>query len=247
MNSFIKFNLSFLLILYFSCQHTIPISPESQEPIVIQDFWAPLQNSPANRIFSFARDSKGRFYAGTSNGLFRSFDNGNIWENIHSSTPIAIYVSPIDGTILLSLSGSFTTSTVYSIDNGKSWRRPSQPLSGSIGRYLSLPTGEILAGGYFHDESSGGIFISSDRGDTWEQSTLGLWLSVLSLRRFETNSMHKILFLPNSTNRWYLLEGLSESLGSRSIVVVGNDHHIYVSTFGRGIYKSKEPLASIYK
>lgn len=196
MSTFFKFTFFVIwTIISLSCErHASSIEPNNKEPIVIQDAFSALPNSPGEEIWAMAVSPDGVLYAGVRDGLVRSFNNGTSWENIYSSgIPNVIYVSPTDSMILLSLAGSFITTTVFSLDTGKSWKHPSEPPQSSIGRYLSLPTGEILAGGYFHDESSGGIFISHDKGETWQRHPV--LSSGLSVSSFALNSSSQVFAL----------------------------------------------------
>ena len=164
--------ISILAFSSIACKKiTTPIEAENKSPIIVSDSWSVLPGSPGNPIWAMSISSEGVFYAGIKGGLVRSFDNGLTWEQIYSAgTPNVIYVSPYDSMIILSLTGTFITTTVYSTDNGLTWEQSiEQPKYSSINHYLSLPSGEILAGGFVHDESSGGMFISKNKCATWKR------------------------------------------------------------------------------
>ena len=341
-------------ILVFSSivckKNTNPIEVENESPIIVSDSWSLLPNPPGNPIWSMSVSTDGIFYAGTD-GLVRSIDDGLSWEQIYSSgTPNVIYVSPYDGMIILSLSGPFRTTTIYSTDNGVTWEQSNeQPKSSSIGNYLSLPSGEILAGGWVHDESTGGIFISKDKGVGWKRvpdfvkepnvvafalnsanevyaviasgflvyNTTAIycskdkgesWLQIptpdsliilnLVINKsdaliFSTNKsifisesntdnwkslypfihngyieslgldsndnllatffdredeMIKVLLFSQLSNNWYSIEGLNLPTSENHIsTLIGRDHHIYLATFGSGIYKTRLSIDSILK
>ena len=175
MSTYALLRIILLPILMFSLitckKNNNPIEVENKNPIVVSDSWSLLPNSPGNPVWAMFITSDGVLYAGIKGGLVRSFDNGLNWEQVYSSgTPSSIYVSPYDSMIILSLTGTFNTTIVYSNDNGLTWKQPiEQPKNSSITNYLSLPSGEILAGGHVHDESSGGIFISEDKCVTWNR------------------------------------------------------------------------------
>lgn len=161
--------LLILVCLLLTCKdYTIPVDPEIKDPVAVKDSWTLLPGSPGNPVWAMFLGEDGILYAGVEKGFVRSLDNGLSWELIYSSgTPNVIYVSPYDGEIILSLTGTFRSTTVYSIDNGKTWRPSVTQPGGSISLYLALPGGDLLAGGFVHDESAGGLFISKDKGVTW--------------------------------------------------------------------------------
>ncbi|MGE5861763.1 MAG: WD40/YVTN/BNR-like repeat-containing protein, partial [Ignavibacteria bacterium] len=71
------------------------------------------------------------------------------------------------------------------------------PNSSSIRHYLALPTGELLAGGFVHDESSGGIFVSKDKGVTWKRvPDFVKEPSVLSFALNSANDIYALITFP---------------------------------------------------
>jgi hypothetical protein len=59
---------------------------------------------------------------------------------------------------------------------------------------LALPSGEILAGGFVHDESSGGIFISKDRCVSWKRvPDIVNYPSVLSFAKNSANDIYAVI------------------------------------------------------
>lgn len=163
--------ISFLVFSSIVCKKdNHPVEAENTDPVIITDAWEKLPDPPGGMVWVMKAGDDGALYAGIESGLARSTDSGLSWEQVYSSTPNVIYFSPYDGMIILSLTGSFNTTTCYSTDNGVTWKcSEKQPASSSISHYISLPEGELFAGGFIHDESSGGLFISSDKGVSWNR------------------------------------------------------------------------------
>ncbi len=326
------------------------VEVENKSPIIVSEGWSLLANSPGDYIWAMSVSTEGVFYIGVEGGLFRSFDNGLSWEQVYSSgTPLVIYISPYDSVIVLSLSGTFHTTTVYSTDKGQTWKESNeQPQGSSVHYYLSLPSGEILAGGWGGDESTGGIYISKDKcvswkrvpdfvnglsvlsfalnsandvyavisssslsngtaiycskdkGQSWVQvrntDSLAIYYLVININDAlifgnsksifisESNTdnwksldpsfhdgliddlgidsndnllvtffdvednMTKVLLYSELSNNWYSIEGSNlPETGYPFSTLVGKDHHIYLATFGSGIYKTKLSIDEILK
>ncbi|MBI4854524.1 MAG: hypothetical protein HY819_22225 [Acidobacteria bacterium] len=120
------------------------------------------------KILSVATDQKQHIiYAGTNQGLYRSFDDGKTWElvTILNQTPViqAINVSPHDGNVLMVTSD---TTCFLTRDGGKTWLR----------RGGGIPYGEPLAVRFSNtnpnvivvgDYRNGGLYISTDLGESF--------------------------------------------------------------------------------
>ncbi|HSR43060.1 MAG TPA: sialidase family protein [Longimicrobiales bacterium] len=116
------------------------------------------------RVEALAEGPEGAVLSASFAGLFRSTDLGATWSQVGPAEEsyLALAVSD-DGAIL---AGTFGSGVLRSLDDGLTWTAtPSAPL----GVILTLATtpGRIYAGTY------GGVFRSTDGGDTWE-TVLGL-------------------------------------------------------------------------
>jgi len=125
------------------------------------NFWEPSNGPSGEAVGSLVVDSHDVVYSGSSNGIYRSTDNGNSWSSFAlqgRSAPV-ICVSAA-GTIFASLPDSVVH---RSTDGGKTWD------STSMGAYnlqslTADPNGDIFA-----VEWMVGGFRSTDDGGTWRE------------------------------------------------------------------------------
>ncbi len=120
------------------------------------------------KILSVATDQKQQIiYAGTNQGLYRSSDNGKVWEIVPviDQNPIvqAVNVSPHDANNVMIT----TDSTCFlTKDGGKTWRRRGGgiPYGDPIAvRFSNTNPNVILVGDY----RNGGLYISTDLGESF--------------------------------------------------------------------------------
>ncbi len=117
-------------------------------------------------------EMKGSIYAGTNHGVFRSTDDGTSWTAIntgmsHQTVGLAI----IGSVIFAATSGQGIYS---SLDSGTTWN-PVYSTDFTFTGLLSF--GGKLFGGAFQfvdSPSTGGIFVSTDLGNTWGHSDAGM-------------------------------------------------------------------------
>ncbi|MCK4655219.1 MAG: hypothetical protein KAU01_12325, partial [Candidatus Cloacimonetes bacterium] len=120
-----------------------------------QDYWESIYYSE-NSIHCIAINSIGYLFTGTQNGIYRSTDNGVIWDIIFDTFVVGsieinsqddIYASP--GPIY------------FSSDNGDNWDTLNYPET-SISHIFINSENNILVGFW------GGIYKSNDNGANWE-------------------------------------------------------------------------------
>ncbi len=195
---------------------------------------------PQNRCISLHVNGNtliGRF----TDGIYCSTDNGDTW--IRMSSFLESSITLID-TVLYTwrTGGDFLAST----DNGKKWT--------FIGKAIALPYGTYLHPSYLTLSSNGndfvsgtygkGIYISTDKGVTWNESNTGLTdLTVLQVAVSGSKlfvSTLSGLFLSNDDGHsWVLTKGTPDN-GSRTnnmLSVVGGTLFFITET---GIYRSTD-------
>lgn len=107
-------------------------------------------------------------FAGTSAGLYRSFDRGESWKRLSSLSFNQTHSLAIGGAYLFA---GINSSGVYrSDDNGTSWTEVNTGFQSSLIRSLAFTDGTLSAGCEAYDASlsyPGGIMQSVDNGANW--------------------------------------------------------------------------------
>ncbi len=129
-------------------------------------------------------------------GTFRSTDLGKTWELVAPGMTFNTMideVSPFNDSLFFAGAGGpemNTTGILVSADHGRTWRSCSVQ-GGDIRSLVALPThGDsscVLAGG------TGGVFRSTDDGQHWESSNIGLSDSVVSALAFCSDSVGGVI------------------------------------------------------
>jgi photosystem II stability/assembly factor-like uncharacterized protein len=129
---------------------------------------------PGQVVYAIAEDEKGRLYAGTEEGLFRSGD-GASWKMMRvpdgqtDTTILALDVSP-DGRTLLT--GTAGQGLWISHDNGDSWSVSANPATEAGEALTQADVSTILfdprPGGVAYASTSERAYRSDDKGLTWQ-------------------------------------------------------------------------------
>jgi photosystem II stability/assembly factor-like uncharacterized protein len=135
-----------------------------------QDFWYPLYGPYGGNILSFAEGPFGTLFVGTEGGgVFRSFDNGDEWEEANVGIPIdegrsgyKIYSILVHTNSFIFIGTSKQGRIFRSSDGGDSWTQVynSTIQTQTVTCFTSALNGAIIAG-------ANGILKSTDNGDTW--------------------------------------------------------------------------------
>ncbi len=148
---------------------TPTMSPRPSRPVRAVDGWSAVAGSHA-LIHQLIRAPWGALYAGTTQGVYASADDGAAWRSLGQGFPgpgieawgVAAIVGR-GGDAVLATCGD---GAVYRLPRaGGRWTRSTTHI-GSLGAYaiLALPGGAVLAG------SDEGIFRSADGGRSWRQT-----------------------------------------------------------------------------
>lgn len=148
--------IRYILLILFFFVNCIPASAQ----------WSKINSLSANTIRDLDYNN-GNFYAGTSNGLWRSSDQGVSWKNIStglSRDALVTYDIFFDGgaMYIATVEGNYKTT-----NGGANWTAKSSGIQigpGATKRYcyVYLRDGATLYSGAFS-----GLHRSSDGGDTW--------------------------------------------------------------------------------
>lgn len=188
-------------------------------------------------IYSLAIDPHNteRVYAATSYGVYRSLDAGENWQEInkklYNSNVYSLAIDPINKDILY-VGGD---GGVYKSNNGgDDWVEKNNGLTNPLVKVVAIDperNNRLYAGCW----GQGGLFISDNSGDEWR--AVNLEKMPLSMNQGTQTSNNNSSFLItaiviaiNKTNSSISGESLLSSATSTSTV--------YVSAFGKGIYRS---------
>ena len=144
-------------------------------------------------------------YAGATNGIYKSTDNGATFQRILNGFPPNINVTAYSltvssGNILAAVSVSFSPSDVlqtifYSSDDGSNWHQANLPLEPTfVSQVASDGTSLAYAGVYGQSFSVTGLYQSTNAGLTWRSRTDVLEVDIERLAVKGSNVLAATLF-----------------------------------------------------
>ena len=122
-----------------------------------QDFWEQLNTPDSINVSTVAFNSSGNVFMGSSNGVYKSEDEGETWIYCGLSNLVYNIVITDDDIIY----AGRLSSLYRSFDNGLTW----QLINQDIGCALSYITSDYILFGV----NWGGVYKSADSGYTWTQ------------------------------------------------------------------------------
>lgn len=132
--------------------------------------WEPYVIDSTLHILSFARDSTGRVWAGTSNNVYVSSDDGRTWtrsgQGITASYVASMATGP-DGTLY---AGAYNGNFFSSTDNGVEWKRGNLDPTAILVVSLVVDTNGVLFAGMINRA----VYRSTDQGRTWAPHLSGI-------------------------------------------------------------------------
>ena len=162
MNGVHKTGLCRILAALIAC---CPLAASAQS-----DFWQPTNGPNGGVAETVTVNSDGHLFAGIAgSGVFRSMDNGETWEAIHTGLAWALLFN-CDGHLFAGASGEVLRST----DNGETWDDGSGLPPFLVQSLAVNGDGHIFAG-----TEGSGVFRSTDNGETWEAINTGMTDSVV--------------------------------------------------------------------
>ncbi|KPL13870.1 MAG: hypothetical protein AMS26_12785 [Bacteroides sp. SM23_62] len=188
-------------------------------------------------------NNNGTIYAGTTNGLYQTTDNGDNWTEINTGLP-SNYILSIEintaGVIFMSVSSE----GVYrSTNNGVTWSQLTHGLTTySVNDFAINWNGDIFAA-----SNGDGIYVSKDGGDNWQAVNEGLTQDIVYTLAVKSNNdlfagTYEGVF--KSTNNGTNWTGYTEGIAGVNVsaLLINEDGNIiYAGTrFGKaaGMYRS---------
>jgi photosystem II stability/assembly factor-like uncharacterized protein len=205
--------------------------------------WVQTNGPYGGWIVALVVTSDGVAFAGGSRGLYRSTNNGDFWEQIINGLPRDQGVSKLaisrNGTIFAAAYASVYRST----DRGNSWQLANSGLPTSQIHFLTIDGNDRIFVSEGTIGTTGGIFFSSNGGDSWTQIDNGLPLYLFLESLVVNGSGHVFVAAPSGVyrstdlgNSWNKINSgfTGTSVGALTINSKG---HIIASLYD-GLYRS---------
>jgi photosystem II stability/assembly factor-like uncharacterized protein len=173
-------------------------TPEDAGPMMVPAFTEKV------KVLSFTEDDKNGIFAGTDNGLYRTYDIEKGWEKLPfgeglNENVFVVYSSPlVPGTIWV---GTATSGVIVSKDDGKTWTKVD-------GLPEKIPVSSITSDpkrpNYLYVGTTQSIYLSRDGGRTWMRAGRG---------NLPLGNYVSILIDPNNTDEMFAASALESDGG----------------------------------
>jgi len=204
------------------------------------------------KTLTFTEDGKNGLFAGTDNGLYRTYDITKGWEKLPFGEGLdrnvfVVYSNPqVPGTIWV---GTATSGVIMSRDDGKTWYKinatpdgvPISSIAGDPKRPNNLYIGTINS-----------FYLSRDGGRTWTRRggglPLGNYTSILvnpnnTDEMFVSSAIETdggVYYSDDAGNRWKRLDSKEMKIPSRRVWAMAFDPHdtnrIFAGSHSSGVY-----------
>ena len=204
------------------------------------------------KVLAYTEDGKNGIYAGTDNGLYRTYDMTKGWEKLPFGEGInenifVVTTSPNrPETVLV---GTATSGVVISEDGGKTWRKTGAvPEVAPVSSIAIDPTRPD----YIYIGTTAAIYMSRDNGKTWSFGRglpLGNYTSVLidpnnPDQVFISSSLESdggIYYSDDAGVKWRRIDSRDMKVPSRRVWSMAFDpydsNRIYAGTHSAGVYR----------
>lgn len=205
------------------------------------------------KVLAFTEDEKNGLFAGTDNGLFRTYDISKGWEKLSfgagvSENVFAVYSSPlVPGTIWV---GTATSGVLVSRDDGKTWEK-------TDGAPQNIPVislaGDPKRPNYIYAGTTQSLYLTRDGGRSWTRRggnlPLGKFTSILinpenTDELFVASSLESdggIYYSNDAGNKWRRVDSKEMIVPSRRVWALAFDpvdrNRIFAASHSSGIYR----------
>ncbi|MEP6703489.1 MAG: hypothetical protein ABJB34_01670, partial [Acidobacteriota bacterium] len=204
------------------------------------------------KVLAFTEDDKNGIFAGTDNGLYRTYDIDKGWEKLPfgglNENVFVVHTSPlVPGTIWV---GTATSGVIVSKDDGKTWAK----VEGLPDRIpVSSMTSDPKRPNYLYVGTTQSIYLSRDGGRTWNRTRgslpLGNYASILidpnnTDEIFAGSSLEAdggIFYSENAGLKWRRVDSKDMKLPSRRVWTMAfdpnNPRTIFAGSHSSGVYR----------
>ncbi len=205
------------------------------------------------KVFAYTEDEKNGIFAGTDNGLYRSYDVNKGWEKISFGEGInanifAIYTTPtIPGTIWV---GTASSGLIVSNDDGETWSKVS-------GIPENIPISSIAVDpkrpNYIYVGSIQTFYLSRDGGRSWVRRggnlPLGNYTSILidpknTDQMFVSSALENdggVFYSTDAGMNWKRVDSKEMKIPSRRVWMMAFDpadsNRIFAGSHSSGVYR----------
>ncbi len=208
--------------------------------------WQNMNNADVGGVMAIARNSQGQIFAG-GNGIFRSTDNGNTWQQMIDGMGSISVRSLVIDTIADIFAG--TSNGVFrTTNNGDSWAQRGLP-GVSVSSFCIAGSNDMYAGTEYH-----GIYRSTDKGISWLHVDSALSNTIIySLAVTVSGSVlagtagFGLYISTDHGMSWLSKNNGMPSYPSVSALAIKDNGHIFAGTYGSsggGMLRSTDDGAS---
>lgn len=205
------------------------------------------------KVLAFTEDEKNGIFAGTDNGLYRTYDIDKGWEKLPfgnglNENVFVIHSSPqVPGTIWV---GTATSGVVVSKDDGKTWSKVEGLPEGIP---ISSITSDPKRPNYVYVGTIQSIYLSRDGGRSWNRTRgtlpLGNYVSILidpnnTDEIFAASALEAdggIFFSDDAGLKWRRVDSKDMKVPSRRVWTMAFDPNdpntIFAGSHSSGVYK----------
>lgn len=205
------------------------------------------------KVLAFTEDEKNGIFAGTDNGLYRSYDVDKGWEKLPfgeglNENVFVVYTSAlVPGTIWV---GTATSGVIVSKDDGKTWTKVDGLPAGIP---VSSITGDPKRPNYLYVGTTQSIYLSRDGGRTWNRTRgtlpLGNYVSILidpnnTDEIFAASALESdggIFYSEDAGVKWKRVDSKDMKLPSRRVWTMAfdptNPRTIFAGSHSSGVYR----------
>ncbi|NIR52717.1 MAG: hypothetical protein GWN55_08430 [Phycisphaerae bacterium] len=213
-----------------------------------ETFWK-LTSFDSTLITVLAPHPAGSIFAanvGFDSGIFRSMDNGDNWNRLNAGLKdeyVRVLAIRQDGVILAATYNGQNSRFITSTDTGNTWSEKILPKSLNIRDIAFNSSGHVFIASVESDETSAGMFRSTDNGQNWTQINIptitALDLEITPEGEIYAATSRGVFRSNDEGNSWLKLnEGLSDTIVLKLTTDI--DGTLYASTDQNGIFRSMD-------